>query len=533
MNSNEELQKVYKDIFCTVKNYFMGNVDIDFWQMDEQLKKYMALDKAFRYDNAQTIINDFKEILQIIDMYEDDDSFINNFFYIMSFLLEATKSKEIYKLLIDYAANNNLLSKESKLYLYYRLVSEIDINPHYDDEVSRDLREALYKKVYEMYMMELKEECSYIPKEDRNKDFVIVMVAQMLDMGHGPTKTLLDRCYVLQKKLNKKVFIINTAELLSPYGAVSMFKPVEGMYLNDYCQKDEFEYKDTTFSMFQCPREMPDVDIIREIIQVVKTEKPYYIVTIGGNSIVNDVCSNIIPTLSLATLFSRRAVTCGTFQVKGNKITTEDRLWLKKNNLPEDHIIESMFTFSFREQTHTYTRKDLGLPEEGFISVLVGGRLDDELDAECEKMLLKLASKGIIIAFLGVFKRYKELCEKHPKFAENAYYLGFREDVLAIDECCDLYINPRRLGGGTSVAEALYKGLPAVTFDFGDVGVVAGKDFFVYDYDDMYNKIIKYATDKEYYTEMSKKAKNRGRLLVDSDREFIKIIETMEKSSRF
>ncbi len=529
----KSMQEEYEKTVNIAKKYFRGDLEISFDDMNEQLKKYAELNNDFKIEKAGNMVEDFKDILQIIDMYEDDNSFVNSFMYVMSFLLEVTKNVNIYKNMMDYILRDKVLSKENKLYLYYRFIAMIAVNPHYEDKASRIMMESLYKQIYEMYMSELRDECEFIPKAERNQDFVIVMIGQLLDMGHGPTKTLLDRCYVLKKKLKKDVFIINTAELLSPYGAVSMFKPAEGMYLEKYCQKTEFEYRDASFPMFQCTREMPNVDVIREIIGVVKTEKPYYILTIGGNSIVSDVCSNIVPTLSIATLFSRRAITCGTFQVKGNAVTQEDRLWIERNNLPDDHIIESLFTFSFKEQTHTYTRKDLGLPEDGFIAIIVGGRLDDEVDDECEKMLISLTEEGINIAFLGVYKRYKEICRKHSAFAKRAFDLGFQNDVLAIDECCDLYINPRRLGGGTSVAEALYKGLPAVTFDFGDVGVAAGEDFYVNDYEDMYNTIIRYSQDKEFYDIMSKKARERGMRLIDSEGEFIKVIEKMEKSNRF
>ena len=104
---------------------------------------------------------------------------------------------------------------------------------------------------------------------------------------------------------------------------------------------------------------------------------------------------------------------------------------------------------------------------------------------------------------------------------------------MAVDECCDLYINPKRLGGGTSVAEALYKGLPAVTLDYGDVGVGAGSDFLVKDYEEMYKKVILYAQDKEFYEKMSKRARERAVELMNSRSEFLKIIQKAEESDAF
>ena len=111
--------------------------------------------------------------------------------------------------------------------------------------------------------------------------------------------------------------------------------------------------------------------------------------------------------------------------------------------------------------------------------------------------------------------------------------MGYQEDVLAVNECCDVYLNPRRIGGGTSGAAALYKGLPVVTLNYGDVGVGAGEDFHVKDYEDMYHQVVRYSKDKEYYARMSQKAIQRASELTDSKKEFVRIIRKVEQSNRF
>ena len=96
-------------------------------------------------------------------------------------------------------------------------------------------------------------------------------------------------------------------------------------------------------------------------------------------------------------------------------------------------------------------------------------------------------------------------------------------------KCCDLNINPKRIGGGTSVAESLYMGLPVVTFDYGDGGLGAGSDFHVDNYDDMVEQVLRYASDKQYYQEMSQKAKERASVLTDSEKSFLNIFRTAQE----
>lgn len=103
-----------------------------------------------------------------------------------------------------------------------------------------------------------------------------------------------------------------------------------------------------------------------------------------------------------------------------------------------------------------------------------------------------------------------------------------QDDVLAILDNVDLYVNPDRIGGGTSVIEAMYKAIPVVTLDHGDVALGAGEEFWVHSYAEMTEKIIKYMNDIDYYNMMSKKAKERANYMLDSDGAFTDIIREFE-----
>lgn len=105
------------------------------------------------------------------------------------------------------------------------------------------------------------------------------------------------------------------------------------------------------------------------------------------------------------------------------------------------------------------------------------------------------------------------------------YYLGKREDVLAIFELCDLFVNPIRLGGGTSAVEAMSKGLPVVSTAYGDVGATVGEDFWIKDYSEMVKIINRYQRDKTFYQRQSELSKRKSEMLLDTDGEFMKVIK--------
>lgn len=501
----------------------------DKWSIDDlnsMFEFYMEQSDYYRQKHADYVIKECAECVQRSDLGED-------YYFIMSFLLRATKNRKLYNILIKRTITDETLEKENKFFLYYQFIRFNFLNSEVADCTIKNLLDDLYSHIYDAYYKEVAESYEIIPKEERNKDLVIVFISQVLGLNHGPTKTLLDRCKILKEELNKNVYIINSAESVSVYGAVSFFRSETSNYWAELNNEDYLTYGDDKYAFLQCPNEMPQVTLIQQILDVIKEEKPYFILTIGGNSIVSDICSNVVPTLTISTVVSERAVTRGQFQAIGRKVSEEDILWMKKHDYSKEHIIESLFTSAFKKQTHRYTREQLGLPSKGFIAVFVGARLDFEIDEECIKMIYKLNSAGIYVAFMGNFKRYYEIVKTNKLFEKYTINLGLQEDVLAVNECCDLYVNPKRVGGGTSVAEALFKGVPVVTIDFGDGALGAGKEFVVSDYDEMYEKIIKYASDKEFYEIMSKKARERAKCLTDSKSQFVKIVETMEKSERF
>lgn len=495
--------------------------------LNKACAEYMKNSKEYRRENGAMLVGKTVEYLL------ENDCNLSDYYYILSFLFQATQDINLYKDFLQSCIDDEYLTMENKHFLYQQCMRINFLNTEMVDNDVKLLMDRLYSEIYNMYLNAIDEKLTYIECENRNQDLVVVLTTQVLNEAHAPTKTLIDRCTVLERVVNKKVFIINTAELMSLVGNIPFFMTVQGNYIDQYSNMNTLPICGYEFNFFQCPNTMPQIPIIREIVDVIRSEKPYFILTIGGNSIVSDICSKIIPTITIGTVFSGRAVTRGQFQAIGRAINDEDREWLALHGYDEEHIIESLFTFVFKEQTHTYTREYIGLPQNRFVVALVGARLGDEVDEKCTELLLKIIEKGAFITFIGCFENYEQYEEQYPHLKEHCRYLGFQDDVLAILEHCDLYINPRRNGGGSSASEALFKGVPVVSMNYGDVSVAVGPEFCVSDWDAMYEKCVRYMEDKEYYQMMSKKAKERAALLTDSDTAFVKVIEEAEKRKGF
>ena len=217
------------------------------------------------------------------------------------------------------------------------------------------------------------------------------------------------------------------------------------------------------------------------------------------------------------------------YQTLSRKVTEQDRKMLQQLGYTEQHVIESVFTSSLKPQTEHVTRKEVGIPENKFAMIVVGFRLDDEVSDEFLRMLEEILTEDMCMVYVGTFRLFEKRMEKYPKLKRVSLYLGECQDVLSRMELCDLYLNPRRKGGGTSSVEALFKGVPVVSQNYGDVSVNVGEEFCVKDYEEMQGKILRYYKDNKYYQEMSHKAIKRAERLLDTDKEFINIINEVYK----
>ena len=166
--------------------------------------------------------------------------------------------------------------------------------------------------------------------------------------------------------------------------------------------------------------------------------------------------------------------------------------------------------------------------------MVVGARLDYEVD-DCfvQEILLPLMEQGIFFVFMGVFDKYEAVVEKYPTLKEQSVFAGFIKDVLAVNELCDIYINPKRNGGGTSVIEAMVKGLPPVALNEGEVSLGAGEDFCLQDYSEMVQRALILKDDEEYYRAMSQKARERAAVMLDGASAFWETFQRIEKLSDF
>ena len=349
-----------------------------------------------------------------------------------------------------------------------------------------------------------------IPSQERDKNTVMVMVVQFLDNTHAPTKTAIERIKVL-RMMGKRVVLVNTAEICLMNGYLPIYMIEGASYFEKYDTFNEIEIDGELILFVQVQKRLSLLDKIQLVVDVVNKIKPYYILSIGNGSILADLCGNIVPCASMAVVFSSIPKTKNKMKILGRKLKEEE-----KELYIDDDIIESRFTFELKPQKEHYSRKDKGLPKNSFILVVVGTRLQFDVTDAFMSILSDVCSKGCYVVFAGIMDNYSSLMENYPVIAANSSFTGYCDDILALMEICDLYVNPDRSGGGFSIIEAFSKGKPGVYLRKGDVYTAGGEDFAVNSFDGMADQILKYKDNKDYYNRMAELAKERAKLMTSS-----------------
>lgn len=431
------------------------------------------------------------------------------------------------KELLEYIISEQEFSVNVKFFLYYQTIWVSQVYSGVNHEDIMCLQWKLYNQVLQGFKSKLEDLLEPVPEEERDENMALVITGQMSGPGHAPTRRTLDRCEMLIK-MNKKVFLINTAEFLSSVGSIPYYGSKEGVYNSDLLKYEKIEWKDVSFSFFQAEKNMPNMAGLRLLLEMIQKIKPGIVISVGA-SILADLVNDIMPVLTIGLSASRIAYTNTACQTLSRELQAADLQLLNKFGLNQNNIIRSVSNFTMPDQLESVTREQIGLPEDKFILAISGDRLREELDKKFVDMLCQAVDDDMVIVLLGDMDISEHRIGQPQELKNKIYSLGWVTDFLSRIELCDLYVNPCRRGAGTMSVMALVKGKPVVTVPYGDAAVNVGEDFWTESYETMPDLIRRYKNDADFYHSMSVKAKERAAVLLDAENEFRNVLREFKK----
>ena len=128
------------------------------------------------------------------------------------------------------------------------------------------------------------------------------------------------------------------------------------------------------------------------------------------------------------------------------------------------------------------------------VLVTAGARLGSEITGDWAHDMIGLLSQRPNVVWVLVGNQGAvppALAEMPPA---QLRLVPHQKDLRSLLRCCDIYVNPRRLGGGFSVADAMAEGLPTLAFADFDGGNKLG-DHAVEDHRSYFRKLEDFIDD--------------------------------------
>lgn len=381
--------------------------------------------------------------------------------------------------------------------------------------ISYRLRYDIHQKIIRSLEADLKLEYSYIPIESRNKNRIVVITEQLLfNTNHAPTMMTLETIYLLQKCFGYEVniFTCPSNRILLP----TIWLETNGFFSSG-CGYQQYVYKGMQMPVYQYPMAQCSMEDYEDMLKKIYEFRPAFVLNMGVNNPIADI-PHFFTTVVSRDMSTELSITEADIIVSGNLKITQNKDILNLKPYQKLLLMNQKFPVMIRASKHIYSREELHLPMQRFLIAIVGNRLDAEMDGSFKKLLFSVLEENSNIDFVIIGKTekiYKEFSES--LYNERVHFLGFCSDLLGVYKVLDLYLNPKRSGGGWSSAIALKAGIPVVTLQDCDVAYNVPKEFVVSNEQMIIPTILHYGSDKEYYKKQSGIAKKFGEKNIEED----------------
>lgn len=356
---------------------------------------------------------------------------------------------------------------------------------HVDDN---DLKILMYK-AYEKLIEISEKQVDYVSlalKERSQEKEIIVLTSWFLDVQHAPTVSVLNYCINL-KALGFKPVILNTDTYAIPkcnfknaFYAISikeMQRPSVNIFLGEDRGVKVEENADGLSRVFYLDHEFDYFHLtglysekifhfFRIFQGVIESMIP--VIAVGDANPFADLLAKYTKTVVCHTSVDIPVVTVYAIPAILKKLNDDDRRLMKKLGVV-NRVVETELPYLLKNKN----RKNVLKISEGPVRfAVVGRRLDMEVGHTFVDLMAQIRQciPSAEFIFAGM-----ELTEAvvwriaEAGLSDCVKQIGFVPNTAALYESVHFFLNPFRRGGGTSAYEAMYQGVPVLTFRYGDV----------------------------------------------------------------
>ncbi|WP_042699410.1 glycosyltransferase [Azospirillum sp. B506] len=332
---------------------------------------------------------------------------------------------------------------------------------------------------------------------------VVIVTNQFLSAEHQPSRDLLVLAVRLQRDLGRTVLVLNTNMMPDRY--YSPFVPPFAAAVEDRLSGEKtIRCGGERIRMLSSTAPGITAEKLSGFLSAVEAFDPDLVIAFGGSVIVADLLEGARPVMCVPTTSGQIVSLADIVLGYGGQAPPSKNGRLARSWRPY------RFSLSVRRTGETATRAEFGLQEGAFVCVVVGNRLDAEIDGAFLTLLGRIldAIPRALVLFAGGVESLpgRLAADRH---AGRLRSLGHVDRMEALMSVCDLFVNPRRTGGAGGVAQAMAGGVPVLSFEGGDVASVAGPSFLVADEAAFVARAVALANDPALLAEARQEARSR------------------------
>ena len=303
-------------------------------------------------------------------------------------------------------------------------------------------------------------------------DQAIILTRQILMPPHAPTVDTLKFAARLMKNYGKQVLIIATSEASAAMdGAIA--PATTGNLDKRFIGNNKLDYEGISIPFVMAGNGVANEGSIAQIVKVVDMVKPEMILSVGSPSLIGEVFAHRCFSFLYPTNKGVPIIEDCSFHTWDQPDAAMEKV-LEDEELQQKHLFAQHPGFDVKPPSSSLTREQFNIPEDAFVFVVVGMRLSDEVNSSFLETLESILNHpSAFIAFAGNFDTYDTAVEGYPNVKSRSRWIGFQNDIMAVYNISDAFLNPERKGGGSGIVYALQAGLPVLSMPSGDAGLAA------------------------------------------------------------
>lgn len=398
---------------------------------------------------------------------------------------------------------------------------------------------GVLSRLNENFLNEIQEKMNcaypYIPFRQRRKKIVIVM-SELISIYHAPTKRLrfIWKCY---QKMGYEVacFVCHI------WGSEGQWDWNERIYNCNFTDETGFfslmldGVKIEGFNLILNEKDYPDM--LAKILGMIWQERPEFVLEIGSETILAGLCSQFTTLVTLGCTKLLPVTNAPIIATPAEHSEKEYASWEKllgadQRVLEVRHMIHEWNTC---QKEPAYTKETFGIPQEAFVIVIAGNRLDMEIKRSFLDILYETLDleETFVVAVIGVCTDLQCRVTEDGK-AERFFFLGIQERFKEAISIGDVFLNPPRQGGGTGGLMAVLEEVPVITLDNCDVEANAGKEFVCGSAEEMPDLVYRYFSDSAFMEKQKANCRKAAseRTGINSEESFKKLNDTVRKYAK-